>query len=239
MTSKRHRLSTLPALLVPAVVAVALTGCGSSDKAPAKPALGSPERPLVAQPSEPGVTTAAREPGSPAKSPAKAANKGSATHPSQSAKQSAGSKHASQGVASEGAAPKNTPGPNYQQLLANQTTHPGNRFSPCNLVTASEARAIVGAPMQQPVEAPQGPTCVYRTRSGKRLISLAVQTTSFNQIKPQIRHRQQVAVSGRAAFCGVYGQPMLYVPLTRGRVLSITAPCATAKGFALRALPHL
>src|SRR5262249_45817445 len=134
---------------------------------------------------------------------------------------------------------KAKPGPNYAQLLSQQSSKPTSRFSPCNLVTASEARSIVGAPMQEPVEAPQGPSCVYRTRSGKRLIALAVQTTSFSKIKSQIRHRKQVAVSGRSAFCGVYGQPMLYVPLTAGRVLSISAPCATAKGFALRALPHL
>ena len=46
-----------------------------------------------------------------------------------------------------------------------------HRFTPCNLVTEREAQAIVGKPMQVPVEAPQGPTCIYRPRTGKDLIA--------------------------------------------------------------------
>ena len=34
---------------------------------------------------------------------------------------------------------------------------------------AAQARAIVGAPVQEPLEAPQGPTCIYRTPRGEEL----------------------------------------------------------------------
>jgi hypothetical protein len=106
-------------------------------------------------------------------------------------------------------------------------------------VTANEARAIVGAPMQAPIEAPQGPTCIYRTQTSKSMITLAVQATDFSKIKPRLRGRHEVAVSDRAGFCGTYGQSMLYVPLATGRVLSISAPCDLARDFAAKALRRL
>lgn len=231
MTSLRHRRSLIASLLV-AATAAATAGCGDDGRSSdAKAPIGSPQRPLVAHPSDgvvsaSGKAVAAREPGS-AVAPASAGAKGAA-------KGSAGAKAAA-GSSEGGSAPQ----PNYAQLLANQTSHPNNRFSPCNLVTAPEAARIVGGAMQKPVEAPQGPTCVYRTRSGRELIALAVQTTRFSQIKGKLGHRRTTTIAGHTAYCGTYGQPMLYVPLSGGRVLSVSAPCATAKGFAAKALPHL
>jgi hypothetical protein len=129
--------------------------------------------------------------------------------------------------------------PGYQDLLASQTSAPQQRFTPCNLVTAKHARSIVGAPIDQPFEAPQGPTCIYRTQDGSSLITLAVQRADFRQIKPAIRGRRTLAVAGRDAFCGLHGQAMLYVPLSRGRILSIAAPCDVARDFAHEALRNL
>ena len=51
--------------------------------------------------------------------------------------------------------------------------------------------------------------------------------------------RQRIAVSSRVGYCGTYGQPMLYVPLSGGRVLSIAGQCAVAKRFALKAVGNL
>jgi hypothetical protein len=219
------------AILVTAAVAVATAGCGGKDDNNAKAPLGSPERPLVAQPSgEEGAAATTREPGAPVlRTPAKGTSK-----PKAGATAGSPAKGASSTSSEAGA-----PGPNYQQLLADQSSRPTKRFSPCNLVTASEAGRIIGDAMQKPVEAPQGPTCVYRTRSGKRLIALAVQTTTFGRIKAQLDKPRITSVAGRAAYCGLYGQPMLYVPLSGGRVLSVSASCATAKRFAAKALPHL
>jgi hypothetical protein len=128
--------------------------------------------------------------------------------------------------------------PGYQALVERQTGKPRSTFTPCNLVTARQAAAIVG-PIGQQVEAPQGPSCIYRSRDGNRFITIAVQTLDFPQIKQQIHRPTRVAVSSRTAYCGSYGQPMLFLPLSQGRVLSITGPCGVAKQFAAKALPQL
>jgi hypothetical protein len=121
-----------------------------------------------------------------------------------------------------------------------QSRHPHKRFTPCNLVTAAQARAIFRAPTLDPVEAAQGPTCVYRTRDGKGFATVAVQSLNFSKVvKPHLRLRHKVAVSNRTAYCGTFGQPMLYVPLSKGRVLSIAAQCTIAKQFAIKAVRQL
>jgi hypothetical protein len=149
----------------------------------------------------------------------------------------------------ESAAPRSneaaaTPGgagsrPGYDELLASQKRHPRSRFTPCNLVTARQARAILGAPLREPTEAPQGPTCVYRTRAGASFVTVTVQFVAFGGLKRRLHLLQRVDVSRRAAYCGTYGQPLLYVPLSRGRVLTIAAQCSIARRFALLAVRQL
>jgi hypothetical protein len=133
---------------------------------------------------------------------------------------------------------KDTKAPGYQALVERQTGKPQSTFTPCNLVTARQAAAIVG-PIAQQVEAPQGPTCIYRSRDGNRFVTLSVQTLDFPKLKQKLQQPQKVAVSDRPAYCGSYGQPMLLLPLTKGRVLSIGGPCGVARKFALKALPQL
>jgi hypothetical protein len=135
--------------------------------------------------------------------------------------------------------PKAAEQPGYQKLVERQGRKPSSRFTPCNLVTKAQAHAIVGAPLQDPLEAPQGPTCIYRSRDGKSFVTLAVQTLEFSKLKRQIRKPHTVDVSNRTAYCGTYGQPMLYVPISSGRVLSVAAPCAVAKQFAITAVRRL
>lgn len=129
--------------------------------------------------------------------------------------------------------------PGYQRLVERQSSKPASRFTPCNLVSRGQARAILGGPVLAPVEAPQGPTCIYRSAHGRSLITLAVQPLDFHRLKQQLHRPQVLAVSKRAAYCGTYGQPMLYVSLSRRRVLSVAAPCAVAKQFAARAVARL
>ena len=128
--------------------------------------------------------------------------------------------------------------PGYQKLTQGQSSKPGTNFSPCNLVTRAQARAIIGAPVSLPFQAPQGPTCIYRAK-GKGLVTVAVQDVEFRKLAGRVQQATKVKLAGRTGTCGHYGQPTLYLPLSRGRVPSITAPCGVAKGFALRALPHL
>jgi hypothetical protein len=142
------------------------------------------------------------------------------------------------GRSNEGRAQAST-APGYQKLVERQTSKPASRFTPCNLVSRAQATAILGGPVQAPFEAPQGPTCIYRSKSGKTFITLAVQSMSIDRVKKQMSKPQAVNVGEHAGYCGTYGQPMLYVSLSRKRVLSLAAPCDVAKQFAARAVARL
>jgi hypothetical protein len=129
--------------------------------------------------------------------------------------------------------------PGYEQLVAQQSRKPARRFTPCNLVTSAQARAIFGGPIEQPFEAPQGPTCIYRSQDGESFVTLAVQSLDFDQLKPKLQQRRRVDASDRTAYCGHFGQEMLYVPLARRSVLSVAAPCSLARQFAAKAVQRL
>jgi hypothetical protein len=114
-------------------------------------------------------------------------------------------------------------------------------LDPCTLVSRSEAQAIVRKPVGKPVDAPQGPTCIYTPKGGKSLITLAVEATDFSKVQPQsqLRDRMSVKVRGHTAYCGVAGDPTMIVPLTTGRFLVVTAPCPIAASFAAKALGRI
>lgn len=192
-----------------AVVAAGLGACGGDDTAGAP---GSPDRPLVATvPEADAPTTSSRS--------------------NESASDSGSAKAKSSNPASEK--------PGYQALVDRQTSKPKHRFTPCNLVSRARAREIVGAPVRVPIEAPQGPTCIYRTEGGDRFITLAVQSVDFRKLRRQLHDVQKVPAADATAYCAKLGQPMLYVPLSRRRVLSVAAPCDVATRFASAAVPQL
>ena len=116
---------------------------------------------------------------------------------------------------------------------------PAGQSNPCTLVSKAEAQAIVGRPMATPQEAPLGPTCIYQPVGAKNFVALAIESTDFTKVMPQVRNRTRVDVRGRTAYCGTYGQPTTFVPLGRGRVLNVTALCPIGIQFAAEALPHL
>jgi hypothetical protein len=126
--------------------------------------------------------------------------------------------------------------PGYKTLLKRQDGRPQSRFTPCGLVTRAQAQAIVGQPVQLPFEAPQGPTCVYRTVKGHGLVTLAVQSADFAKAKSNLQQAAKVDLGSRTGLCGQYGQPTLYAPLSHGRMLTVAAPCGVAKRFAARAV---
>jgi hypothetical protein len=129
--------------------------------------------------------------------------------------------------------------PNYRSLVDRQSGDPAQRSSPCAFVTKRQAQEIVGASLLDPVEAPQGPTCIYRDRGGKTFITVALQDGGFGALRDDIRRLRRVAVAERRAYCGVYGSPTLFLPLEGGRVLSVTAQCEVAMRFARSAVPRL
>jgi hypothetical protein len=114
-------------------------------------------------------------------------------------------------------------------------------LNPCSLVTRAQAQAILGKPVGRPVDAPQGPTCVYTVQGFKGPITVAVVATNFSTVKPQahLRDRMSVKVGGHAAYCGVAGSPTMVVPLASGKFLTVTAPCPIAASFAATALGHI
>jgi hypothetical protein len=130
--------------------------------------------------------------------------------------------------------------PGYKALVADQTSDPGSvKDSPCALVTKKQAQEAVGMRLLDPMEAPQGPTCIYRDRAGKTFVTLAVQQGEFRSVRRDVDRLRRVSVGDRSAYCGVHGAPMLYVPLGQGRMLSVTAQCEVAKSFARFAVPRL
>ena len=193
------------------------TACGGGDDSKASAPPGSPKNPLVAK----SQTTATAGESSPAPASKSRGRKAS---------RATGSKTPSSGSETQ---------PGYQKLVDRQTGKPRSSFTPCNLVTKAQAREIVGAELRDPVEAPQGPTCIYRTKTGKGFVTLAVQTVKFKKIRPHLHQARRFKVSDRTAYCGQFGQAVLYVPLSRGRVLSVTAPCPVGRQFAATAVRRL
>lgn len=220
------RIPLLTILLV--ALATSLAACGGGDpSSSAKPAKGTPENPLVGTNPE----VASGQLGH--------TNEGTAAARSNGAQPSTGSKKSAPAVSGEPST-TGTDAPGYSVLLKKQSKHPKSRFSPCNLVTESQAQSILGAAVQQPLEAPQGPTCIYRTRTGKAFVSVAVQTaTPYEQLRRLVRKRQAVTISGREGVCGNVGQPTLFLPVSGGRVLTIAAECEVAKQFAIKAATAL
>jgi hypothetical protein len=72
-----------------------------------------------------------------------------------------------------------------------------------------------------------------------QLITLSVQSVDFAVLRSHLQQPRSVAISGRTAYCGQYGQAMLYLPLGTRRVLSIAAPCPLASEFAAGAMKRL
>jgi hypothetical protein len=70
-------------------------------------------------------------------------------------------------------------------------------------------------------------------------VAVAFQTLDFDKLKTKVGRPQRVKIAGKVAYCGNYGQQMLYAPLAGGTVLTIAAPCAQAQRFAQAALSGL
>ncbi len=114
-----------------------------------------------------------------------------------------------------------------------------SQSDPCTLVSRADAQAILDRPIDTPVDAPLGPTCIYQSAGARSLVTVTVEAIDFANIEPHIRSRKQSEVGGRTAYCGTYGQSSVFVPLAGGRVLTITAPCAIGVRFAAEAMPRV
>jgi hypothetical protein len=222
-------LSAIPLVLV--VSLLAACGGDSSGKGPP----GSESDPLVGLPNPSATRTPPKErPPGEGSAPSRSRNGRSGAADASSAETARRSSKTQRGTRSrtKGRA-DGARGQRRQKALATSANRP------CSLVTKTQASAIIGRPIVEPLEAPQGPTCIYRTAAGKPYVTLAVQTVDFAALKKQIHNARKVSVAGASAYCGTYGRQMLYLPLSGSRVLSVAAPCRTATRFAAKAAPNL
>jgi hypothetical protein len=220
-----------PRIVLPALLAgcLLLGACGGDDDAKGPP--GSKDNPLVGLPNPSATRTPPT--GEPAGEAAVQDKQRPAATARAQTKRSAGAR-------TQRGSRATTPAITTKRGTARQQKSLGASASrPCSLGTRSQAAAIVGAPVLQPLQAPQGPTCIYQTKRGTPYVTLVVQTVNFAKLRRQIRNARTVTVGGRKATCGTYGRPMLFLPLSGGRVLSIAAPCAMASRFAAKAAARL
>lgn len=132
------------------------------------------------------------------------------------------------------------PRPGYADLVDRQgEARPERRFSPCDLVLRAEARRILRRPVKQPIEAPQGPTCIYDAGRGEPQVTLVVQQAGFARAAARLQGRRSVDVGGGQAVCGSQGRPVLLLRVGDDRVLKVDARCEIARRFAERAAGRL
>lgn len=120
------------------------------------------------------------------------------------------------------------------------TSSAGSQLNPCTLLTVSQAEAITGRTIATPVEAPQGPTCIYKLTGSKSWITLSLETRKdFAKLRGLMRNGQSVNEGSDSGACGQLGSDNLFLPLTGGGVLHVTASCAIAKQIAAAAVHRL
>ena len=131
--------------------------------------------------------------------------------------------------------------PGFKSLVEDQRDAPvrQDHANPCALVTKAQAQAILRARLLDPVVAPQGPTCIFRDRTGQSFATISLQPVPVDRLRGQTHRLKTVVVADRTAYCGVNGAPVLYLPLAGGRTLSVTAQCEIAKRLARHAVPRL
>jgi hypothetical protein len=110
--------------------------------------------------------------------------------------------------------------------------------NPCALVSAAQMQSITGRSVNV-AEAPLGPTCIYELSGVKAPVTVTVERLNLPGLKPHISNLSQFKISGHDAYCGRYGSPVTYVPLSGGLVLNVTAPCSVGSKFAAVALTKL
>src|SRR5581483_4308853 len=82
------------------------------------------------------------------------------------------------------------------------TPSSGPRKDPCEFVTAAEAQGILGSPTLDPIVAPMGPTCIYRTRNHRTTISVSVETLGARQLAATLRGMRKLGLAGHGeAYC--------------------------------------
>jgi hypothetical protein len=256
---RRRRLLVPPALVAGVLSAVAIAGCGGSSKAPVASSSAAAAQVQASTSTASSQTSTAVQPSATAKS-TKSSHKSRAkvAHHSRGAKHATHSSRSHSQVISSTPSTKVTKGnpvhkpapgtggnsvnddtPNGKASFADSGGGANGPTNPCSLVSQAQASAFTGKSIGKPHVAPLGPTCVYSETGGRTEVTMALELAAFAKVKPHIHALSQVSVAGHVGYCGVYGTPIVYVPMAQDRLLSISAPCSVGTKFAAAAMPKL
>lgn len=245
--ARQSKISSFAAIVAACVAGGAIAGCGgsSAQKPAAQPISAQPastaEGPTRTARATPGASNAdvggessQRNHGGQAALAPQPSAAGS-TRPKQ--RESSGQRKGSDQIHS---------GQAVQQAIAtpgsskdDQNPISASQFDPCTLVSLSRAEAITRGGIADRIEAPLGPTCIFKSRGSKRDITVAVELVNLSQVTRGSTKKKLVLVGGLRAYCVRLGTPMLFVPLSGGRLLNVTAPCRVAREFAAQAVGRL
>ena len=109
---------------------------------------------------------------------------------------------------------------------------------PCQLVSRGEAASILEGAVDVS-EGLQGPTCIYSSQDSARQVAVVVEEASFSNLRKRPDKASRVQVGDRTGWCLRYGSSSVEVPLSEGRVLDVSGPCAAATRFAALALDRV
>jgi hypothetical protein len=237
-TAKRTRMPARGGLLALAAAGLLLGGCGGTSSSHSSSAAGGAGQATVAQASSSASVQAST--GSSrrtARHQQHAAGKGAgtvaATGAGRAASGSAGRQHLKVVDIRSGKQVQRASGGADEPVMP--TIKAPN---PCQLVSHAAAQAILGGPVVE-TEAPLGPTCIIKVGQQKQVVTLAVQTVQVSSQVHQMKQLQRATVAGHPAYCGKLGQSQLYLSLSGGKALTVTAPCGVAEALAAQAVGHL
>jgi hypothetical protein len=247
---RRRVRSALACAVALCAAVLTLTGCGGSSAKPPNPSGHAVAAATVTSSAQTAAGHARRSAGR--KAGHKAASAGDRTHrpaakglETKAHERSAPVKithgnPAEKPVAGTGGNTTNDDNPSATASRADSGGRPttSGQANPCVLVSRAQASTLTGKAVSVQ-EAPLGPTCIYHEAGAGAPVTLAVQRLHFSTLKPHIKRLSERRISGRSAYCGVYGTEITYVLLSATRVLSISAPCEVGTKFASVALPKL
>ncbi len=109
---------------------------------------------------------------------------------------------------------------------------------PCRLVSRSEAASILEETVSVS-EGLQGPSCIYASRDSTQQVAIVVESAPLSTLRKRPDRSSRVEVAGRSGWCLRHGSSSVEVPLSDGRVLDVSGPCAAAARFAALALDRV
>jgi hypothetical protein len=109
---------------------------------------------------------------------------------------------------------------------------------PCHLVSQSEAASILEGTVSVS-EGLQGSSCIYASHDSTQQVAVTVANAPRSDLRDRPDKVSRIEVGDRTGWCLHYGSSSLEVPLSDGRVLDVSGPCAAAARFAALAIDRV